>query len=61
MDTSMTPHDPDEMYDAIEFVIPNIVDQLSESIGQVGVKSILQSIRELCRERWSSLLYDVIS
>jgi hypothetical protein len=61
MDDSMTPHDLDEMYDAINFIIRNIVDQLSVDIGQTEADAILQSIRESCRERWSPLLYDVIS
>jgi hypothetical protein len=61
MDDSMTPHDLDEMYNAIDFIIWSIVNQLSAIIGHIEAESILLSIREICREKWSPLLFDVAS
>ena len=59
LDETMTPEDLDGMYDAVEFLILAVADQLSNDAGPLSAKYLLSGIRKRCRAIWSSYLMDI--
>jgi len=60
LDETMTPEDLDGMYDAVEFLILKVADQLSNDAGPLSAKYLLSGIRKRCRAIWSSYLMDIV-
>jgi nanoRNase/pAp phosphatase (c-di-AMP/oligoRNAs hydrolase) len=60
LDETMTPEDLDDMYEAVEFMIPEVAGQLSNDVGPLSAKYLLAGIRKRCRAIWSSYLMDIV-
>jgi len=60
LDETMTPEDLDDMYDAVEFLILEVADHLSNDAGPLSAKYLLAGIRKRCRAIWSSYLMDIV-
>lgn len=60
LDETMTPEDLDNLYDAVEFLILEVADQLSNDAGPLSAKYLLSGTRKRCRAIWSSYLMDIV-
>jgi len=61
LDETMTPEDLDDMYNAIEFMVLAVADQLANDAGPLSAKYLLSGIRKRCRAIWSAYLMDIVS
>ena len=59
LDETMTPEDFDNVYDAVDFLIFEVANRLSNDVGPLSAKYLLSGIRKRCRAIWSSYLVDV--
>ncbi|MBD3404546.1 MAG: hypothetical protein GF411_00245 [Candidatus Lokiarchaeota archaeon] len=60
LDSSITPTDLDDIYEAVEYLINSIIDQLSDDVGHISASMILSKAKEYCHDLWSQYLTDVV-
>ena len=60
LDETMTPTDLDQMYEAIEYVIQYVKNQMQLLVDESEAEAMLQVARELCQRKWSDFLSNVL-
>lgn len=60
LEESMTPIDLDDMSDALEYFVEEIVKHLSKKCGILMVDRLLEKIRNECRRNWAPYLSNVV-
>ena len=60
LEGSMTPIDLDDMYDAVEYFIEEIVKYLSKRCGRRVTNRLLKKVRTQCHQNWAPYLSNVV-
>jgi hypothetical protein len=60
LEGSMTPIDLDDMYDAVEYFIEEIVKYLSKRCGRRVTNRLLKKVRTQCHQKWAPYLSNVV-
>lgn len=59
LDITMTPADFDEMYEALRFLIKNLLEQIASLIETEQAEAMLTFARKQCRQKWKGYVQDV--